>query len=72
SEGVIVERVMPSSIAKKAGIEQGDTVLKINEDATTSRAELDRILQKYKNGDNVVILVERGQEKIELKVQLTD
>ena len=72
SEGVIVDRVMPSGIAKKAGIEPGDTVLKINDDATTSRAELDRILQKYKNGDNVVILVQRGEEKIELKAQLTD
>lgn len=72
TEGVVVERVMASSIAKKAGIEQGDILLKINDDATTSRAELDRILQKYKSGDHVVILVQRGAEKIELKAELMD
>jgi Peptidase family M28/PDZ domain/PA domain len=71
-EGVIVERVMPTGPAKKAGIEQGDTLLKIDNEEITGRAELDRILQKHKVGDRVTVLVQRGSKKIELKVELTD
>jgi S1-C subfamily serine protease len=59
-------------LAVKAGIQPDDKILKINEDETTSRAELDRVLQKLKKGESVKILVERGEEKIELKVDLND
>ncbi len=69
--GVVVERVLSRGIAANSGIQPEDKILKINEEETTSRAELDRILQKLKKGDVAVILVERGAEKIELKVQLT-
>ncbi len=72
SDGVIVERVMPSGIAKKAGILPGDKILKINADETTSRAELDRLLQTFKVGDKVVVLVLRGEEKIEVNVELAE
>ena len=72
AEGVLVDRVMPSGVAKKAGILTGDRILKINENETTSRAELDRILQLYKSGDSVVVTVQRESEKIELKVELAD
>jgi hypothetical protein len=71
AEGVVVDRVM-SGIAKKAGVEPGDALLKINDQDTTSRAELDRILQTFKTGDKFVLLVKRAEEKIELKVELTD
>ncbi len=70
--GVVVERVLSSGLAVKAGIQPEDKILKINNEETTSRAELDRILLKLKKGDVVAILVERGSEKIELKVQLTE
>lgn len=70
--GVVVERVLTSGLAVKAGLQPEDKVLKINDEETTSRAELDRILKKLKRGDQVTIWVERSGEKIELKVQLTD
>ncbi len=70
--GVVVEKVLTSGLAVKAGIQAQDKILRINDEETTSRAELDRILKKLKRGDQVRILVERGSEKIELKVQLTD
>jgi len=70
--GVVVERVLSSGIAQKAGIQAADKILKINDEDVSSRAELDRILQKLKRGDTARILVERGAEKIELKIQLTE
>ncbi|MEQ1826190.1 MAG: M28 family peptidase [Pirellula sp.] len=71
-EGVVVVRVMENGAAIKAGILRDDKILMIEQDEITSRAELDRVLQKYKVGDTVTIWVERGSEKIELKAELTD
>jgi C-terminal processing protease CtpA/Prc len=70
--GVVVDRILSSGLAVQAGLQPHDKILKINEDETTSRAELDRILQKLKKGDTVTILLERGTEKMELKVVLTE
>ena len=71
-EGVVLERVLSGGIAKRAGMEPGDILLQINDDKTTSRSELDRILQTHKTGETVILHVQRGSEKIELKVELTD
>ena len=70
--GVVVDRVLSGGIAIKAGLQPEDKILKINDEDTSSRAELDRILQKLKKGDTAKILVERGAEKIELKIVLTE
>ena len=70
--GVVVDRILSSGLAKQIGLQPEDKILKINDEETTSRAELDRILQTLKKGDAVTILVERNEEKMELKVVLTD
>lgn len=72
SEGVVVERVLADGIAAKAGILAGDRILKLDKDETTSRSELDRLLQKLKKGEKTNLLVERGSEKIELIVEVTE
>jgi regulator of RNase E activity RraA len=71
-DGVVVERVLSGGIAKRAGMEPGDILVKINEAETTSRSELDRILQTHITGQTVILHVQPGTEKIELKVELTD
>ncbi|HUP81572.1 MAG TPA: M28 family peptidase, partial [Pirellula sp.] len=68
---VVIEKVL-DGIAMNAGIQPGDKILNINNDETTSRAELDRILRKLKKGDFVEFLVERGEEKMALKAQVTE
>lgn len=70
--GVVVEKVLSGGLAVRAGIQPEDKILKINDEETTSRAELDRILLKLHKGDVIMILIERGLEKIQLKVELTE
>jgi len=70
--GVVVDKVLSVGLAARAGIQPGDKILKINDEETTSRAELERILQKLSKGNTVEILIERGSEKIALKLELTE
>ena len=70
--GMVVDRVLPRSLAEKAGIQAGDTLMAVNGQEVSSRNELDASLQKSKKGDELVISVRRGSEKVTLKVVLSD
>lgn len=70
--GMVVDRVLPRSLAEKAGIQAGDTLIAVNSQEISSRSELDASLQKSKKGDELVISVQRGNEKVTLKVALAD
>ena len=70
--GMLVDRVLPRSLAEKAGIQAGDTLIAVNSQEISSRSELDASLQKSKKGDELVIGVQRGNEKVTLKVVLAD
>ena len=70
--GMLVDRVLPRSLAEKAGIRPGDTLTAINNVEISSRSELDSALQKVKHGDELAIRVRRGNEKVTLKVVLSD
>ncbi len=70
--GMVVDRVLPRSLAEKAGIQAGDTLIAVNSQEISSRSELDASLQKSKKGDELVIVVQRGNEKVTLKVVLAD
>jgi S1-C subfamily serine protease len=69
---MVVDRVLPRSLAEKAGIQAGDTLMAVNGQEISSRNELDASLQKSKKGDELVISVQRGSEKVTLKVVLSD
>lgn len=70
--GMLVDRVLPRSLAEKAGIQPGDTLAAMNNVEISSRIELDMALQKVKHGDELAIRVLRGNEKVTLKVVLSD
>jgi serine protease Do len=58
--GVVVVGVRPDSKASKAGVEQGDLILEVNRQGVSSTGELKQVLAKYKGGDAISLLVQRG------------
>ena len=58
--GVVVVGVRPDSKAYKAGVQQGDLILEVNRRNVSSTGELKQLLAKYKDGDGVSLLVQRG------------
>jgi serine protease Do len=58
--GVVVVGVRPDSKAYKAGVLQGDLILEVNRQSVSSTGELKQLLAKYKGGDGISLLVQRG------------
>lgn len=67
----LVRAVSPNSAAEKAGIREGDKIVKYDGEALTSSKRLVEITGDHKPGDKVVVEVLRGTEVVTLEAQLT-
>jgi serine protease Do len=70
--GVIVTEFLTGSPAKAAGIEKGDIIVAVEDDAIENMTDLISTLLKYKSGDKVSVKVVRGDKTITVKVTLTN
>jgi len=59
-EGALVQRVVATTPAEKAGLKNGDVILKINEDALSELTPLSQVILKHQVGDTVTLTVDRG------------
>jgi serine protease Do len=53
--GVQVRRVYPGSPAEQAGVEAGDLVTRLGEDAITSRTDFETAISRFKAGDHLAL-----------------
>jgi serine protease Do len=65
-----VAAVESGSAADKAGIKEGDIILKVNGDEIAEGKSLKRVLSQYQPNDEVTILILRGSDRMELKAKL--
>jgi len=69
-EGVKIIEIKTDSAAARAGLKENDLVLSVSGQAVKSTEALQQSLQKYKPGELVALLIQRGEEKLELKAKL--
>lgn len=69
-EGALITEVMDESPAEKAGIQEGDVVVKFDEKQVEDSGDLTKRVQKMKPGDAVSLEVIRNGEHKTLKVTL--
>ncbi len=68
--GLTVESVTEDSPAEKAGIKEGDVITAFNGEKLTSATELTSLLNKCKEGDEVILTINRDGETQKIKVTL--
>lgn len=67
--GLAVEDTMPESPAAKAGIKANDRIVRINDSEVTNIETYMMAMSKLKPGEEVTIVVERGDQKLTLKAK---
>lgn len=69
-EGVMIGLVLEGSAAEKAGIKKGDVIKIFNQVEVKSFGELREEIRALAVGQAIVVTVARGQEQLDIKVQL--
>jgi serine protease Do len=69
-EGIRIVRVMAKTAAAAAGLQVGDILLRLDDQAIPDLAELRTSLAKYYAGDEVTLLLERDSQQQALPVKL--
>ena len=69
-EGLKIESVRVGGSAEKAGIEDGDVIIKMDGKGIMSIEDYMSVLQELKPGDEVKISVKRGEEELELTAKM--
>jgi len=64
--------VVPDSAADRAGLKEGDIILKFNGEKLTAENSLAEVIQKYSPGDTVTLKVLRDGEEISLQATLEE
>jgi len=69
-DGVVVTFVEPSSPALRAKIKKDDLIVRVAGKTVTDPRGLQKIMEDYRPGDEVVVSVKRGENELDLKVKL--
>ncbi len=70
--GVVVRSVMDDSPAKKAGIEDGDVIVRIDGKDVEGMQEITSVIKEMKPGDDLKLTVKRGKDRLNLTATLED
>jgi len=68
--GALVDQVFEDTPARKAGVQSGDLITKVNGRAIDDGSALVSQVTRLKPGDEIALTIERGSETLELKVTL--
>lgn len=70
-QGVVVTGVEPGTPAEEIGVEEGDLIIAVDGASTDGSASLIAAIRDQEPGDSVTVTIVRGDETIDLDVELT-
>ncbi|SCL86699.1 serine protease HtrA [Sporanaerobacter sp. PP17-6a] len=70
-KGIIILEIDPSSPAKKAGLENGDVLTKIDNQEVENMSQLKKILYKYNKGDKASLNIIRNGKSMNVDIVFT-
>jgi len=69
--GLLIERIVPNGPADKAGMKVGDRIVRIADQKVDGLEDYMEAVRSKKAGDDVEVVVARGDQEVALAVQLT-
>jgi hypothetical protein len=69
--GVLVEGIRPGTPAEQSGLQPGDLIVQFNQTAVNSLADLAACMAGARGGDQVLLVVRRGSQVLQLHATLT-
>ena len=72
ARGALVASVAPSSPAEKAGIQPGDVIVRLRDRAIRNRFDWEAALLDLRVGDQVPLVVRRGNRDVPVRVTIAD
>jgi S1-C subfamily serine protease len=69
-QGALIGQVDPSSPAGRAGLQQGDEIVRLGSAPVQSADDLTTAMRSHKPGDKVTVTFIRGQDQQSVSVQL--
>ena len=70
--GYALSGVTKDGPADKAGLKEGDIIIKLGESKIGGLEDFDSALRKFKGGDSVPVVIQRGKDELTLPVKLED
>lgn len=64
ASGVVVTRVEPGSAAAEAGVQTGDVIQEVNRKPVKNVEDFFQKVEKAKDKDNILLLIQRGQDNL--------
>ncbi len=71
-DGVLLTRVQNEGAADKAGLDEGDIVIRIDNEVVESSTRIEELIANSYPGDKMVVTVKRGNKEITKSVELTN
>lgn len=72
SEGVVVANLVRNGPADKAGLEIKDVILEVDGSGIQNTSRLLEIVASHKPGDELIMIIQRGEKKQTLTVRLQE
>ena len=72
SSGVLITQVGSGTPAEKAGLQQGDIIIKIDGQPVTQEGDVVNVLRAKKVGDTIVLVVDRNGKQVTANVVLAE
>jgi general secretion pathway protein C len=70
-EGILIYNIEPDGLFAKMGLQNGDVIKAVNDEAMTATLDAVEFYNRLKQGGRITLAVQRGEENVQLRLQVS-